>query len=343
MKNTIIVYALLFVLIFQLTSCKKDNSKTQNETVKDKTESKAVFDTIFDRKNPYYAFIKKNHPKALNENDKVSFFKESDLDLDGQDEVILAFERDSDAGPFIQNLFVLKNENGIIKEIKFNSNYEKYEFDNIELISLKGKDKPYIKLETFEGPSAIGFAIYEMVDNQIKQTFLSASVGKNSYEYDDSLTDSQKNGFFDGYTQTLMYELFNVENIFSFENNTFKLKKRSCVFENYPKEVESVVTQYICLKSLGFTDKASSKRLDELCLDKNVNELALNTEIWKSAYLKIITDGDDGLKIDEIEAEFGAILTVDFNDSKKNVNYQLRFKLIETNEKWQITKIELIK
>ena len=127
MKNTIIVSILLFALMFQISGCKKEETYKKNNSVsKKKAKVETVSDTIFDRKNIFYPFIKKNHPEALN--DKVSFFQEKDLDLDGQNEMIIAFSRDSDAGPFTQNLFVLKNDNGTIKEIKSDFGFKKYSF-----------------------------------------------------------------------------------------------------------------------------------------------------------------------------------------------------------------------
>lgn len=335
MKNTIIMSILLFVLMFQLTSCKED-SKSQNKDIKTKTETKAVFDTIFDRKNPYYAFIKKNHPKALN--DEVSFFQESDLDLDGKDEVILAFERDSDAGPFIQNLFILKKEDGIIKEIK--SNFGNYTFDNIQLISLKGKDKPCIMLEIFEGPSELGFAIYEMIDNQIKQTFLSASVGLNYIEYYDSLIDSKKDGYYDKYIQDIVYSDFKLEKEYVFENELFVLKNKHYILNKYPDTERWVVMQYMSIKSLDFYDNTINKRLQQISLH-NSNEL-LSKANWDLAFKSALQDVE-ALKIDE-QSEFGTTITVDFTDSKKNIEYKLQFELEETSEssgKWQITNVSL--
>lgn len=275
MKNSITIAIILLVLMLQITGCKKD-SKTQNKAIKTKTETKAVFDTIFDRKSPYYSFIQKNHPKALN--DEVSFFQESDLDLDGQDEIILAFQRDSDAGPFLENFFVLKNENGIIKEIKNNFDFENYSYSDIQLISLKGKSKYYIKVETFEGPYASGFAIYEMINNEIKQFFISPSVGKNYREYDDSLVDSKKDGQFDSYIQNITYQNLTVQNTFSFENGISKLKKTDYIFEEYPQDVESLIKHYMCIRSINFSNKKLNERLQELCLDKNANETFLNKE-----------------------------------------------------------------
>lgn len=329
---------LLFVLMFQLTSCKED-SKSRNKDIKTKTETKAVFDTIFDRKNPYYAFIKKNHPKALN--DEVSFFKEADLDLDGQDEVILAFSKDSDAGPFLENFFVLKNENGIIKEIKNDFDFGNYSYKDIQLISLRGKSKSYIKVETFEGPYAFGFAIYEMINNQIKQVFISPSVGKNYREYDDSLVDSKKDGQFDTYIQNILHQNLTVENTFSFENGISKLKKTDYIFEGYPGDIEALINHYMCIRSINSSNNKLNQRLQLLCNYKNANEL-LSRETWGLIYNYSI-ENIEPIKINMNEEELTAEAVLDFKDSKKNIDYQLKFDLQKNGEKWQITNIEVIK
>lgn len=340
MKNTIIITVLLFLFMFQITGCKKEETSKKNNSISEKKAiTQSVTDTIFDRKNSYYPFIQKNHPELLNY--KINFFWEKDLDGDGQNEAIIAFGRDSDTGLVVENILVLKNDNGTIKEIKSDFDFKKYSFSDIQLISLKGKNKSYINLEIFEGPYAVRYAIYEMIDDQIKPFFICPSLDGN-HEYDYELIDSDKDGSIDGFVQNINYERFNTKNQFVFENNSFRFKKINYIMDEYPDMPKPVVTQYICIKSLGLNDNTSNRRLQELCIDKEINEIPLTTQNWKSAYLKSSAYEDDAIQIDTDEEKGIGSAKVDFKDSKKNINYQLKFDLQKNGDRWQIIKVELL-
>lgn len=341
MKNTIITSILLFVLMLQIAGCKKEETNKKNNSVSEKKAiSQTVTNTIFDNKNSYYAFVQKNNPELLDY--ELRFFWEKDLDGDGQNEAIISFESESGIGNnIIEDILILKKDNGIIKEIQSDFDFENYSYKGVQLISLRGKNKSCIKVETFEGPYAFGFAIYEMIDNRIKQIFISPSVGQNYREYDDSLVDSKKDGLFDTYIQNILYQNLTVKNTFSFENGISKLKKTDYIFEGYPEEVESLIKHYMCIRSINSSNKKLSERLQELCLDKNANETFLNKELWTLFYDDSVSDISP-IQIDINGDEATAVTNLDFSYLKQNID-QLQFKLHRSNNKWQITKIEVVK
>lgn len=337
MRNNKILSVLFLVLMLQVTGCKKEEPKKKNNNVSEKVKTAPIVnDTIFDKKSPYYSFIQKNYPEALH--DKVIYFKEKDLDLDGQNEAIIAFGNDSDSDSLVDNLLVLKNNQGSIKEIKANFGLEKYSFSKIQLISLKGENKCYISVEIFEDLSVTGFAIYEMIDNQIKQVFISGSVDENSKDYNDVLISSCNNGLFDGYIQNIQYYLFKIKKEFVYEKGNFKLKQKYFVMEEYPDSVFYVIMQYISLRSINFTDKISNQRLQELCLDKTANPGPLKVETWNLIYRNL---NNNSVQMQD-DDDYNTKATVEFSDLDKNINYQLKFELQNTNEKWQITKVEVV-
>ena len=346
MKNSFATVIILLVLTLQITGCKKEELTKKNNAVSEKAKTaEVVSDTVFDRKNSYYPFMKKNHPEVINEH--AMFFREKDIDLDGQNEAIIAFGNGSDNNPSIDNIFILKNDHGTITEIEADFGFEKYPFSNIQLVSLKGKDKYYISLEIAQWFNAKGFALYEMTGNDIKQIFTSASLIKEddgfTGEFNDSLIDSNKDGQVDGYIQSTQYYLFSMKNKFAFENGTFNLKQKYFVMDEYPDTVFYVITQYICFRSFSFRDKMSNQRLEELCLDKTANPGPLKLETWELIFKSLNNNSvemtDDYYDNDDV-IDTKAI--VEFSDSEKNINCQLKFELHRSGEKWQITKVDVV-
>jgi len=331
MKFNVVGGFVIITLVLQLCGCTKEKKVKKAKADK---EHKVASDTIFDRESPYYIFIQKNHPEALK--DKLFFFKEKDIDLDGSMEAVVAFSKETDAGTLAENVFVLKNDNGVIKQIVL-KDIDIYSIDEVKIISLKGKRQSYICFNLFEGPYQEAFAIYELKGNKLEQICISDSFNKDYEDYDDELIKTNNSNEFDGYSQDISYYFFNLKKIYAFENDVFKFKNKYYVVEDYPNPVVSVVLQYMSIKSLDFHDDIINKRLDELSLG---NSDLLSNVNWSLAYTSAIDD-DEVLKIAE-KSEYSTIVTVDFLDSKTDINYYLRFELKKTNEKWQITKIELL-
>ena len=343
MKNNNIATAIiLLVLMLQIMGCKKEEPTKKNNAVSEKVKIEpAVTDTVFDRKSPYYSFIQKNHPEALK--NELSFFKEKDLDLDGQSEALIAFEDDSDGGSYITNIFVLKKDNGFIREIVCDFGLKNYDLpiSNIDLVLMQNKKQSYIYLSHSYGPQQDGFSICELSNNKIELIYKSQSANKE--EYSEVLIDADNDGQYDGLVQHQELDSGEyTDHFFTFDNGVFTPTNNPFLSKNYPSNAQGVVCQYINLKASKFSSVLIEQRLQQLCIDNSLDNDQINQYMWAVMCHRTISGSD---KLETIKnSDTGMIsLTGKYYDINKGSEFKVFYELHKSGEKWQITKIELIK
>lgn len=333
---------MLVVLSLQLISCKKEKENGE----KDKTTDVSVAsDTIFSSGNPYYTFIQKNNPNVLKEN-KLIYFKEEDIDLDGKKEAIVALgevDKDNILQTSVSDLFLLRNDNGIIKKLAYNFGKDTYFINEVEIIKLQGKRESCIYLGLTNSSNLEGFSLFELIDNKLKNFCYSAS---GSGVGEDSLVDKDHNGIYDGYVQfrsnmdVLYYE---VDAHYVFKDNVFKHAETHVeISPDYPDGIEEVLLQYISLRSLDFGEsKEVNKRLKLICKDQTADALKWNKTVWAQAYIANYLGFEKKINFDIDLQEVYEIATATFIDDHQK-EYQCQFTMEMTNYKWQIIKVELL-
>ncbi|KAF2339782.1 hypothetical protein [Flavobacterium tistrianum] len=349
MKIKSIIFFVLIALALQLNSCTKEK---KTKSAKAHSEQKIASDTIFDRESPYYIFIQKNNPDLIKE--KLFFFKEQDIDLDGINEAIVALGNYTEEGTKIRYLFILKNDKGTIKQVigSFNLNDSDFFANEVSLIKLQNQQETCIAVKyNLVSSSNTGVSIFELKNNHlnvIQETRLS----RFEKEYEERLVDDDDDGEYEGYSQRVTYDgriNYYKDTNFAFENGICIEKGSQNYMDAYPDEIQDVLLQYIRLRSEPFNDNIINYRLNELCIDANANAIKWNKN-WYGIGVRSyyhIRDGDD-FGICEIQEEDDdtaiVIATNKYLDPDKNQGfYQLQFSLQKTLDKWQITKVEVIR
>ena len=135
----------------------------------------------------------KKYTEFLNQSCKVEKLIKEDIDLDGKQEIIIAFESAYDT----INSYVLR-ENGKslqkLGEIKSSG----YGFYDVSLVRMRGSDKKYILSNVTNGWSCEGFALYEINKDTLDNIIYSASATGEGY---DGLTSSKNDNIYDGFIE----------------------------------------------------------------------------------------------------------------------------------------------
>lgn len=123
--------------------------------------------------------------------------------------------------------------------------------------------------------------------------------------------------------------------------------KLSDIPPDYPEKIEDVLLKYISLRSSDNSDLTSEelvnekKQISELCIDKNASKIKWNKSIWQTAYTLRFFRAS-AIKFSKTENKNNASVIMTYIDNKTKSKYQLKFELHKSNEKWQITKVELL-
>ncbi|MFC4475625.1 hypothetical protein [Flavobacterium chungangensis] len=337
MKFTAVIWFVIMALFFQLSCGKKEEPSKKNTTISEKVKIElAVTDTIFDRKSPYYSFIQKNHPEALKE--ELLFFQEKDIDLDGQNEAIVGFGSKGEIKRenSINDIFLLRNENGIIMELDLGSDFQRIAEPvyDIKFITLQGQKQFYIYKGLTAGEYTNGFVLYEFTNNEIKEFCYSMAPIRYGT---DVLTDSNNDGQYDSYTQeaeSLGKISFPYKKTYVLNNGVFTLKNIDVEVGKYPDNIQEVLQQYIALRKIDFKkSKQAIQRLNLLCLDDRLDEVD-----WQNTFSDFL---DNPIRFDvKQNGNTASALGVYTDDNEKK--YRLEFELHKSGEKWQITKIDIV-
>lgn len=343
-----IICLLLIALALQLSSCEKEKKVKKAKTDKEQT---VASDTIFDRESPYYIFIQKNNAKAIK--DKVLFFQEKDIDLDGLNEAVVALGQNTDKGPHINNLFVLKNDNGVIKQIigGFNLNDPDFFANEVSLIALQGQQQNYICVKYYSVLNTnTGISIFEVTNNHLS-VICKTRLSRFEKEYEEKLIDENDDDEYEGYYQRETYDYrinYYKDTNFVFENGVCKENGSQNYMDSYPDAIQDVLLQYIRLRSEPFNDNIINYRLNQLCVDRNANAIKWNKNwygVGVRSYYHIRDGVDFGIfEIREEDDTANVTATNKYLDKDNSEGfYQLQFELQKTDDKWQITKVEVVK
>ena len=346
MKFNAVICIVIIALALQLSSCAKEK-KAQA-----KTEDKEIIasDTIFDRESPYYIFIQKNNPKAIK--GKLFFFEEKDIDLDGLNEAVIALGENTSSGPHINNLFVLKNDHGIIKEVMghFNLKGKDYFANDVSLILLQDQQQSYICVKYILKYNT-GISVFELTDNYLKTIRETELSNLMDNRYEESLIDEDGDGKYNGCLGLDIKDLdlsYYNKTKFVFESGVYVGQWTQYFMADYPDNIQDILLQYIRLRSLAFTGRDIDSRLNELCSDKNANQIKWNKKWYqlgvRNSFQIKNNINVDFLDIQENDDKANVIATYNLEE-EKDVNgiYQLHFELEKTADKWKITKVEVLK
>jgi len=264
------------------------------------------------------------YSKFLNIKDKVAKFIKDDIDLDGSQEIIIAFgEVDYDI-----QAYVLREKNGKLQNLGQLEGFG-YGVVDVELAKIKGDNQKYIEINLSNGAGLSGFALCKVMKDSIDQVAYSASPTGSG---DDYLTSSTKNGICDGYMQNrgsydVMY--FSVSRYYKWNGQTFDFVSSNVDTGSYPDKPEDVVNQFLKLNMLWEEDAKSNNvinRLNEINISKKIliKEKLRENDDWK---IDLQTDSID---FNVQEKDSSAIVLVPVKDE------EISFNLTKINSKWQI-------
>lgn len=274
------------------------------------------------------------YAKVLNINENVLEFIKDDIDLDGNQEVIIVFgDKDSDS----LSAFVLREGNDKLEDLGQlkGSGYGIY---NVDLVQMQGKKQKYIELQVTNGGGLSGFGLYMVEKNSINQVAYSASPTGSG---DDALTSSNKNEIYDGYVQNrssydVMY--FSVTRYYKWNGQSFDFVSSKVDTGDYPNKPEDVVTEFLKLNLLSEADRNSNEvasRLNEINIsDKILSPKKIQENLESNPYDNFRDAArTDNIQLNTLSDEKSATVKVSSKDVK------ITFKLIK-NDKWQINDFD---
>ncbi|MEN2777120.1 hypothetical protein ABCY62_19040 [Acetivibrio clariflavus] len=329
----IVSMLVLIILSMNLISCsrntvdKVDNEKNDNQIENAVKKTSNTSDLI-------KAYI---NEKLIEDNEKILFYSDEDIDLDGNNEVIVAIgtEGEDKLSTYIGKAYVLKEIDGEIKQIGDNFAESIYAVYEVKLISLAGDEKKYIYCGLTNGANLIGFSIFELGDKEFKEIAYSASpTGAGS----DEIIDSDNDGKIDGYVQNRWsYDVlyYPVKNIYEYNNQKFELVKTEVELPEYPNTPEEIVREYIALNVLEFQKSEEvSERLGKLCSQDVRGGIDFsNEELFEAlAFEKLEFESDQEIAAKENGAKANVIVSVEGNKRYK-------FTLNKENDIWSIENI----
>jgi hypothetical protein len=134
---------------------------------------------------------------------------------------------------------------------------------------------------------------------------------------------------------------YKIDSKFIFKDNVFQPLIKHIEIPNYPDEIKGVLLQYISLCSLDFGEITElNSRLKNLCIDE-ISNLEWDKNVWADGYRNTYFKFNGQIKFDIGEKTENATASAVFFD-EVNKKHNIFFELKKSNEKWQITKIELL-
>ena len=332
----IVSMLILIMLAMNLVSCSKntvdnvDNEKNDNQIENTVKNTSNASDLI-------KAYI---NEELIEADEKILFCYDEDIDLDGNNEVIVAIgtEGEDKLSTFVGKAYVLKEVDGEVRRIGDNFAESLYAVYEVKLISLAGDEKKYIYCGLTNGANLVGFRIFEPGDNGLDEIAYSASAtGAGS----DEIIDSDNDGKIDGYVQNRWsYDVlyYSVRNIYEYNNQKFELVKTEVELPEYPTSPEEVVREYLALNALELQKSEEvSERLGKLCQQdvRGVIDLS-NEELFEA------------LSSENLEFESDNEITAKENGITANVivsiegNKRYKFTLNKEKDIWSIGNIVIL-
>lgn len=298
----------------QIADKSKFESWLNKDNIKENTTGQTANKPIVGEKPEY-----NKYSNLLGINDKVQKFIKEDIDLDGKQEIVIVFDDDNKL-----KTFILREDGDKIQKIG-QIEESGYGISEVELIKLKGEKKKYIKTELTNWANLLGFALYEVDKNNVRQILYSASATGAGGDY---LIDFDEDDYYEGFIQNrYSYDVLHyyVSRVFYWNGQDFELDKTSISLDNYPENLKDVVLQFLKLTLLNdYEDECDelSKRLSELNISNKKLKFK-DEDAWLQA-----------LQIENVDFD------VDENIPKVTVTMQnesIEFKLAKENDKWHIT------
>lgn len=285
--------------------------------------------------------IYKDYIKQLDPNteDDVCFFAIEDMNLDGENEIIIGTGTSGDApyDNYVSHLYILSNKSGVIKQLGDDLSSGGYMIYQVKLIHMQDNPKEYLYCGLTNSVNLTGFKIIGLADNKPYEFCYSASATGAG---EDKLMDFNNDGQFDGYTQNrwsydvLYYSLFRT---YIFKNNTFKLDKTAVDLPDYPASVKDVILQYLSLNVIDAQESAEvNKRLAELYCDENANHSDFSPNGIFTALFNTLMESPDGIDFNINEQTDIANADISYKDENNSL-HKYHFELKKTDNKWTIT------
>lgn len=286
-----------------------------------------------DNNQPQYDY--KKYTRFLNINENVAKLIKEDIDLDGNQEIIIAFGDENNLdGRGSLDIYVLREQGEVPQLIGHIDTGGYYTYD-VNLVQMRGSRQKYIETLVTNGATLVGFELYKVRDNELITIEYSASATGSG---NDALTSSANDGVYDGYEQIrcsydVMY--FNVCRYYVWNGESFEHDSTLVDTGDYPDNPEQVVDQFLRLNMLGEEDKNSIDVLNRLN-QLNISQKQLDMEkIFSIAPVEWLTDLQIGLvEYDTWEKDALALVKVIIP------GYELEFPLEKNNDRWQISDIE---
>lgn len=347
------VVALILLICLVFSGCSRLNVKTDNEpddetsiahdlpdeTSPDdsKDENKEDEDNAHETDIPSVPESQAEYEKYmsfLNIHENVGKFYKEDLDLDGNQEIIIAFGNydPMDINPL--EAYVLRETGNTLQLLGRPDGSGYYTFD-INPVRMRGKDHQYIEIQVTNGGSLVGFGLFEIKGNELDRIAYSASPTGIGQDY---LSSSTNDDVYDGYGQVrYSYDtmFFDVYRYYAWNGRCFEHVSTSVDTGDYPDNPQQVVDQFLRLNLLWEDDRNSRdviNRLNEI----NISQKQLDMDkVFRDAPEEWLSDAKVGLVRYSSHQEGASALVI-----VPIPGYTLEFTLAKNSDKWQIDDIK---
>lgn len=276
----------------------------------------------------------KKYTEFLNQSCKVEKLIKEDIDLDGKQEIIIAFQNDFGG---IKSYVLRENGNSFQKLGEIETGV--YRFYDVSLVRMRGSDKKYIlsNIMNFADLELEGFALHEINKDTLDGIIFTASATGEGYS---GLTSSKNDNIYDGFIEErYSYEVsyFGVCSFYKWNGKDFDYVSTTVETGDYPDTPENVVEQFLKLNVLYDEYKKSSGVINRLA-EINISNKILNLDKIYESDQNIIDDWrtsaqTGSLEFDKKEYDNYVTVTVPVGDD------EIIFNLQNKNNRWQITDI----
>lgn len=269
MRDKLKFILVIVILITIVTSC-VDNKTYQNEDSSDNIRNhsnKVNQDKTAEKDTNTWDMDKLRQSLGIKDEMEILFQHYNDFDSDNSEELIIAFGHEyTDGKDYIEDIYYIE-EGEDVYEILSHIKSSGYGIYSVELINLIDMDLPVLYCKNTNYANLIGFELYEVKDDSLKQLVYSASA--TGVGHDEMLDDD---GVYSGFVQNRSsYDTLytNLKRYYKFKNGKFEIEDVSVDFYNYPDTPEKVVLEYLNMHNLRQLEEIEipdiESRLEEIC------------------------------------------------------------------------------